>query len=375
MTGTEATPSRVIQIVADGAPGGGTTAVLGLCEDLASRGAWEVHLITAPDSYADRQARQRGVEVHPLQFPSSRFDMSAPSRLRAIIDTIDAPLVHVHGGRAAHQFSFPPLRRLKGRLVYTVHGYHFRDKRQPLRFLAKLAEKEIARRVDHLCFVSNADRQIAVEEGIIGTASNVSVIYNGINPSDFEYKGDERKDYDLVFVGRMVRQKNPEFVVDVLHELRSDGVTLLMIGGGELEDRVRRRADTLELSQLITFAGILDRSSAIAALRRAKLYIFPSLWEGLPIGPMEAMLNGVPVVGSNIGGTREVIESGYDGILIDGFDPNQYAERIRTLLADEPRRLALSQAARQKIHRSFLRDISSGKYKALYEMMLSGNSE
>jgi glycosyltransferase involved in cell wall biosynthesis len=360
---------RVLQIVADGAPGGGTTAVLGLCDDLLATRNWDIHLITARDSYAAEQASNRGVGVHGIVFPASRFDLSLPGKLQRLVQEIRPDLIHVHGARSAHQFSLPPLKNRPYTLIYTVHGYHFPVKPQPLRFLGQVAEKKIAHRVNHVCFVSKADSDIAARLGIIGPGVRHSLIYNGINPDEFTAHESADKTHDLVFVGRMVRQKNPEFVIDVLEKLKGESVKLLMVGGGELEPLVRQRAVALGVDGLITFTGKLARADAIAALCRARLFVFPSRWEGLPIGPMEAMHCGVPVVGSNVGGTGEVVSSGKDGILIDGFDPQIYAEQILRLLRDDRLRQAYIDSGKRKVREEFLRSASSGKYMALYDQL------
>jgi glycosyltransferase involved in cell wall biosynthesis len=370
VTARQSSKTPILQIVADGAPGGGTTAVLGLCEDLLSQNKWDVHLITAEGSYAEIQARQKGVAVHPCKFPSSRFDLSLPWKLRKLIDNIQAKVIHVHGGRAAHQFSLHPLRKLDCKMAYTVHGYHFPVKSQPMRYFARLAEKKIATRVDHVCFVSQADLDIAVAERLLAPETRYSVIHNGVDPAEFTGAGSVPKTHDLIFVGRMVHQKNPQFVIDVLQKLRQDEVKLLMVGGGDLESEVRARAVALDVAHLVTFTGKIDRSAAISALQRAKLFIFPSRWEGLPIGPMEAMLCGVPVIGSNVAGTREVVSSELYGILINGFDANEYAAQIRGLLADESRLRMLAENGRQKVLTTFLRSVCSSKYASLYEKLL-----
>jgi glycosyltransferase involved in cell wall biosynthesis len=345
--------------------------VLGLCEDLKARGNWDVHLATARQSYAAAEGAIRGATVHNVDFRTSRFDFSLPRKLARVVADINPDLIHVHGGRAAHQFSLAPLRGKSLRIVYTVHGYHFPNKPAPLRWLARTAEKTIAKRVSHLCFVSEADRAIAIENRIVSRDGPHSIIYNGINPADFPPSPVRDNSHSLVFVGRLVRQKNPQFAIDVIDALKSDRVTLLMVGGGELEAEVRRKAADLGVEELVTFTGPLSRTDAIASLYRAKLLLFPSRWEGLPIGPMEALFCGTPVVGSNVGGTNEVVSSGQDGVLIDEFDKSEYAREIRRLLnsellLDEYRKNGLN-----KVREHFLRSASTDKYVTVYQQILS----
>jgi glycosyltransferase involved in cell wall biosynthesis len=358
---------RLLQIAADGNPGGGTTVILGICDDLASRGNWEVSLLINKDSYALIEASKRGLSAYGCNFFSSRFDLTIPWRIRKLIDQIRPDLIHVHGGRAAHQFNLAPLKGLKCALVYTVHGYHFANRPPPFRLLGRIAEKMIAKRVNHVCFVSKADESIGIQHGIVKTGCQSSVIYNGIDPNDLPVNDDSVRTHDIVFIGRLVRQKNPHFAIDVIDKLKEHGVTLLMVGGGELESSVRARAQALGVSHLVTFTGQLARAAAVASLRRARVYLFPSRWEGLPVGPMEAMYCGVPVVGSRIGGTDEVVSNGEDGVLIERFDASLYARSIMDLLKNDGLRQKYVENGKKKVAGRFLRNISSDSYLDLYD--------
>jgi glycosyltransferase involved in cell wall biosynthesis len=126
------------------------------------------------------------------------------------------------------------------------------------------------------------------------------------------------------------------------------------------------RAEQLGVSHLLTLTGTLSHAEALVALRKARLCLFPSLWEGLPITPMEAMFFGVPVVASKVGGTDEVVVDGETGVLIDGFCPATYAAAIRTLLADPLRLKRLAENGRRRVEALFDRRICSARYAELY---------
>ena len=360
---------KLLQISADGNPGGGTTVVLGICDDLTSRRSWDVSVLSNRNSYALMETSKRGLCAYGCNFFSSRFDLTIPWRMRKLIDQIRPDLIHVHGGRAAHQFNLAPLKNLKCAIVYTVHGYHFANRPPFFRSLGRFAEKMIANRVNHVCFVSKADESIGMKHGIVTAGCKSSVIYNGIDPNDLSLGDDCEHTHDIVFVGRLVRQKNPQFAIDVIARMKERRITLLMVGGGELESSVRARARALGVNHLVTFSGELTRAAAVASLRRARLYLFPSLWEGLPVGPMEAMYCGIPVVGSRIGGTDEVVSDGEDGILIDEFDASVYARKILDLLGDDTRYRKYIENGKRKVTERFLRHISSDSYMRLYEQV------
>jgi glycosyltransferase involved in cell wall biosynthesis len=361
---------HVLHIVADGAPGGGTTAVLGLCSDLVERG-WRASLVSQVESYAVRQAGAAGIDAHALDFFVTRFDRKLPRRLSELVTRLRPDLIHVHGGRAGHAFCHSALRRIAPALVYTVHGYHFLKKPVHWRVLGCIAEHRIARRADRVVFVSDNDRSIAERFKILGGSKKSATIYNGIDASELDAIAPSEPTYDLVFVGRMHVQKNPLFVVEVMAELASENVRLLMVGGGELEAKVRAYAAERGVADRITFTGSVPRGEALKALRQAKLYLFPSLWEGLPIGPIEAMYYGLPIVASAIGGTDEVVSDGVTGVLLKQFDAAGYASAIRSLLTDPARYAAYASAARQRVEQLFLRRSCTAGYVSVYDHLLA----
>lgn len=362
---------KVLHVVADGAPGGGTTAVLGLCKDLMG-GGWSPALVTQQASYGDRAGRSLGIETHGLDFFRSRFDPSVPHKLAEVIDAVAPDLIHVHGGRSANPFCSRRLRGLAIPVVYTVHGYHFPNKPWPLRMVFWAAERRISKRVDHTVFVSKNDQAIARRWRLAGTGAGASsVIYNGIDPVELDTIPQKPVEYDLAFVARMHLQKNPRFAVDVAAELAGDGVRMIMVGGGELETDVRAYAALRGVADRIAFAGALSRPEALAALTSARIYLLPSLWEGLPIGPIEAMYYRRPIVASRVSGTDEVVEDGVTGFLIDEFNPRLYAQAVRRLLRDHALQREMGDAGRRRVQSLFLRSASTATYQTVYQRLPS----
>jgi glycosyltransferase involved in cell wall biosynthesis len=352
----------VLQVVADGAPGGGTTAVLGLCEDLQRY--HQVILITQPGSYAEKRAIEIGIEVFDIDF-WRMYDPHNIIKLRSLLRKISADIIHLHGSRAAFWVTSALIGMKHPPLAYTVHGYHFINKSFLPSVLGRTAARWVSRRVYQIVTVSEADRDIATRLGLAGIRNSPIVIYNGIDGARIPQRI-ERPDFDLVFMARMHRQKNPLFAIELIEKLKDDGVTLLMVGGGDLEAEARAAAKRLGVEHLVTFAGEKTRAEALQLLGSAKVFLLPSLWEGLPIAPMEAMFAGVPVVASNIPGTREVVENGVTGILVDNFDPDQYKRVILTLLKNEGLRQRLTLAGRQRAERLFIRSTNSKAYESLY---------
>ncbi|WP_336802219.1 glycosyltransferase family 4 protein [Kaistia sp. MMO-174] len=362
---------RILHILPDGSAGGGGTAVLGLCRDLLATGRWDVALVTAPGSAVMEQAKAAGIRTHGLDFFTSRLDPRIARRLARPVEATRPDIVHAHGARAALPFCFPALRHI-GPLVYTVHGFHHVRKPFPLRQLSRLAERRIAARAAAVVFVSAGDQSRAANEEILPRRDpKATVIANGIDPADFDGLTATEERFDLVFAGRAHQQKNPFFMIEIMEALRTTGIRLRMICGGELEAAVRARVAVSPARDQIVLSGALPRRDVLRAFLSARLYVQPSLWEGLPIAPIEALYCGLPVVASKIRGTDEVVIDGVNGRLIERFEPKLYADAIRTLLGDEAMRDRLAVQGEAWIKRQYLRPAGSERLARLYEGLLA----
>ena len=357
--------TRVLQIVADGSPGGGTTFVLGLSADLQNSGKWRPSLVTQAGSYAATTAGQMGMQVYGLDFFRSRFDLTLPDKLAEVIAQARPDIIHIHGGRGANPFSFGRLRQLDIPLVYTVHGYHFLNKPAILRQIFAWRETQIAGRVQHVVFVSEHDQQIARRWNLL-PAAKCSVIYNGIDPAELDAVAPDQVPRDVLFAARISPQKNPFFLIDIARHL-SANVRITVQGGGKDLAKLQEEASKAGVSDRMEFAGEVTRTAVISAMKAARLYILPSLWEGLPIAPIEAGYCGIPVLASDIPGTREVVENGVTGVLVKDFSAPAYAAEIERLLADPDRAVELGANGRQRVLDRFVRSRSSEQYTNLYD--------
>jgi glycosyltransferase involved in cell wall biosynthesis len=178
------------------------------------------------------------------------------------------------------------------------------------------------------------------------------VIRNGIVTEGLPRRAADARG-PLVFAGRLVEQKNPTMLVEVLSLLRGEGVRLLVIGDGPLGAAMRARAEALDVLDRIEFCGALPHEAALEAIARGAVLLLPSLWEGLPIVLLEAMAIGVPVVASAVGGVPEVVEHEGTGLLVDRQAPERYAEAVRRLLHEPDLHAKITAGARRLVAEHF----------------------
>lgn len=358
---------RLVQAVADGRLGGGTTHVLQLIETIRDELPVEVHLITQEDSPALEEGRRRGAVAHGVDFFRSRLDPRVWLKVRRLVRTLGPVLIHAHGARAGL-----PMTRAAGTtpLFYSVRGYHFSHKPPLVRQLAIAAERRCHARADLTLFVADHDRALAERLGLLGHCRRHRVIKNSLQLADMPQATGSPTGRTIGFLGRLVPQKAPLFLLDVLDRLRDDGFTLRIIGDGELMAAMRQRTDGLVLGDLVEYRGALPRDEALRALAGTDVMLLPSLWEGFPHTPLEALAMGVPVIARPVGGVPEIVAHGQNGILLDELDPAAWAAAVRSLCAEPGRRAALVAAGRRTIATSFSWASNRETYLELYRGVL-----
>lgn len=363
---------RIMHVVADGTPGGGTTFVLALVEALARLRQEKVvvGVVSQQDSYLLTRAQELGAKVFGLDFFRSRVNPLMATRLGNICQAFGPDMVHAHGGRAAFSLSFLPRRQRKWRFLYTVHGYHFR--RRPIGFrLGAAAERLIGARADTIIFVSEADQRIAQNWRLLPANGSSQVIRNAIDVGSVPVAR-EKTPRLIAFSGRLTTQKDPLLFVEIARELAPEGYSFVMLGSGELEGEVRQRAAALGLDSVLKIYTGLSREAALAILRRASACVLTSRWEGLPLVALEAMVMGVPVIAPRIDGIAEIFEEdcatsyAATGLLVEKRDPREFADAIRKLTDDHDLRTGIERRARAHVLNHFSYHRFLAEYGALY---------
>jgi glycosyltransferase involved in cell wall biosynthesis len=174
-----------------------------------------------------------------------------------------------------------------------------------------------------------------------GVSCNRVVTIPGSVP-DACFRSTESRKYELLFVGRLADIKRPLLFVDIVADVcrRGHAITAVMVGGGPLEDDVRRRIREHGIEDSIKVAG--KQEDVTRYLADARIFVLTSRSEGLSIAMAEAMAAGcVPVV-ADVGELRDVVEDKVSGFLIDSDDPAAYARAIEHMISrpDEWQRLS-----------------------------------
>jgi glycosyltransferase involved in cell wall biosynthesis len=336
---------RVLEIVSDGDPGGGTTHVLQILRGL--RSTHSIGLITQSQSYLLHQAEALDIPAYGLHFFRSRLNLAVSFHLNKIYSEWKPDLIHVHGGRAG---LFHTITGTTVPVVYTVHGFHFIHKPVGIRWLATIVERVIISRADRIIFVSEHDAKIATAYKIFPENKQATVIHNGIQQGKIPERHTTPTKH-VGFIGRLEYQKDPFLFLDALGHLPD--YTATMIGGGSLESAVKQEIAHRDLVKRVRQIGALSHQESLQTLPTFDVLLLTSRWEGLPLVVLEAMCAGVPVVAVNVSGLSEIIEHKKNGLLVEERSGQDLAWAVRAAVENHELRTEMIHQAYQHVHNHF----------------------
>jgi glycosyltransferase involved in cell wall biosynthesis len=210
----------------------------------------------------------------------------------------------------------------------------------------------------------------------------VDVIYNGIDerfwtapPEELIVRVRERyqlTDPFLLYAGNIKPHKNVERLIEAFHRLRDGGfpdLKLLIIGDQVSKYAALRRAvHRHHLHQHVRFLGFVPTEMLAVLYRLADVFVFPSLYEGFGLPPLEAMASGTPVVTSNVSSLPEV--AGDAALLVDPRDPDAIAGAVRMVLTDRTLREDLRRRGLARA-RNFSWERSVARIRQIYAEVLA----
>ena len=135
----------------------------------------------------------------------------------------------------------------------------------------------------------------------------------------------------VVTVGRLCEEKGQMELLDVVAQLKNDGVpmNLIVVGDGPLREPMEHRAKELNIQDLVDFRGWQSSEEVRSAIQESRIMLHPSFAEGLPVVIMEALALGRPVVASRIAGVPELVEHGVNGWITTAGDINSVKTALK----------------------------------------------
>ena len=202
-----------------------------------------------------------------------------------------------------------------------------------------------------------------LDEKRITVINNAVDEFDGVETDIPEISDARKQGYFIVMnSARLHPQKGMHYYVDAAKILITEGckIKFFIVGDGNLRSDLESQVRSLGLDNDVCFLGF--RKDIKSTIKQADVLVLTSVYEGLPLTPMEAFSVGTPVVATDIDGTREVIKDGVNGILVETQNPESIASGIKTFY-DNPDLIKLYS---ENAYKSYYEDFSIGKFSERY---------
>lgn len=238
----------------------------------------------------------------------------AIKQIHAVIKDINPDIIHVHSTWAGLFVRLPYLlKKRKAKIIYQSHGWSFlMDTSKYKKNIYAFVEKILSIPTDKIINISNYEQNQAIKYGL--NKNKMVMIYNGVedkvNKSNLKLNWDRNK-INLLFVGRLDRQKGLDLFLDVYNKIKLENIHLYVIGASILDNNLPQS------TKYVTYLGWVDNKDIDAYYQACDAVIMPSRWEGFGLVAIEAMRNSKPVIASNMGALPELIKNNINGYIFD----------------------------------------------------------
>ena len=271
------------------------------------------------------------------------------------------------GNDIVHAHNLPsalPMKHASGKKVLTIHGIYSEQIEllhgKVMGNLSSTYEKDALTWADAITVISKEAYDHYTKLGF-----KVHYIPNAINISSLPQQKDKRFEKQIIFAGRLSKEKGILNLLEISKSLPTD-VHILIAGSGPEEDRVKEVAKT---QSNLHFLGYQTKEKTIALIRGSDVLVQPSLMEGLSSTILEAMACKIPIVATNVGGNKEILDNNKTGILVRLNSNDEILNEILDLLSNKKKSNQLVENAFREVQRYDWSNIGS-LYLKLYEELI-----
>lgn len=369
---------KILQAIRQGKIGGGETHVLELSTRL-NQDKFDIVVLSFTDGPMIDELNLRGIRNYVISTERA-FDLGVSKKVEKLLISERFDVIHAHGSRACSNIIWAA-KKLKIPVIYTVHGWSFHpDQSIIVRKLRVWSEKLLTSLSDRTICVSKSNQS----EGIsLFNLKRSTVNYNAVDFDHFNPDGNYTSlrdelgiTLDQIVVGYIVRitaQKDPLTLVKAMRKVVTvnEKILLLVVGEGDMKTQMMQMVTESNLQSKVIFLPF--RTDIPVVLNAIDIYCLPSLWEGFPIGILEAMAMKKAVVTTPVNGNIELVKDGYSGLITLVSDGEVLADKILQLSEDNSLRAVLSENAYSYVKSNFGFNKQISDISKLYSTILYDN--
>ena len=272
----------------------------------------------------------------------------------------DKDVVHAH-----HITGAPAMKNFSCKKILSIHGVYSKNIAQlygkTTSSLSKKYEKTALNLADAITVNSKEGYNYYTKMGF-----NVVQIPNAIDLSIIPNKSPRQFENQMIFAGRLSKEKGVEVLLDAVMNLPDD-YHLLIAGSGPLEEKVRNIATK---KTNVHYLGYQSKQNVLSLIQGSDLLLQPSLEEGMSSTLLEAMACGTCILASNIEGISEIIKNNKNGVLIESNSGDELSNKILDLLPSKEKRSRMAKEGLETV-KQYDWKVVGKLYLDFYESLLT----
>lgn len=291
--------------------------------------------------------------------------------VKKLIKRFDFDLIHFHNPLVpVIKTEIPTITTMHGSMIENAKAMELIDLKS---FFSKILGRTISYNISKN-LMKSSDVIITISDSVAQQIEKyykfdrLNIIPNGVDVDKF-YPVSTRDDY-IFYAGRLGHGKG---IFDLLEAAKQLGdvsdIKIMIAGKGELEEKIRNKIKNECLSNVILL-GHANQKEIVSLFQNAKLFVFPSLYEGLPTVILEAMASGIPIVTTSVSGCKDLIKDGYNGLIVPPGSPDKLYKAMKILLENPNLEEYFGKNARSSAENEYSWDTISKKIEILYKSII-----
>lgn len=303
-------------------------------------------------------------EIPDIENKSPRTILKCMSSIMKIVKKEKITVIHTHHRMAAF---YVAILRLYKKCVFinTSHNTFYNKKK-----LTQFAYKNC----NVVACGEMVKANLIAEYGLLD--KQIEVIHNAVKPFDNKIIEDnlikklhQENKFVIGNIGRLSEQKGMEYFIKAIPNVieRHPDARFVIIGSGEDENKLHELAREKRVKEYLYFLGY--RNDVQNLICQMDFLVLSSLWEGLPLTPIEAYSVGKTIVATAVDGTVEIVRDEVDGLLVESRNENEIANKINWLIENPEEKKKYEIRARERFEEKFSFERLSQAYVSYYERL------
>ncbi len=361
---------KLLQITHDLAIGGLQQVVVNICRTI-DRKQFDVTVLCLRElGELVPEIEKLGIKVILVPQKENGTDYFSFLKIAKILREEKVDIIHTHNSQPFIEGTIGAILTGVKTIIHTDHAREFPDKRRTM-FAEWLMSHFVYKVVgvsEHTSLNLNKYEKISTKKIMTIPNGIDETIYNiNINTEKKKHEFGIKGNGPIIGLGtRLSEQKGITYLLHAMQYLIKEfpDITLIIAGGGGLEQKLKTEARDLGVDKNTLFVG--SRSDIPELLKLFDLYVLPSLWEGLPMVLLEAMAAGCPIVATDVGGNYMAITHGVNGSLVEPCNAEIFAEEVIKILGDNKLRRKYIENSYSVFRRNFSAALMTERYSKLY---------